>query len=228
MPIKERLELQDGAITLAAQLSRPNTLGAHPAVMIFPGGMEHGVIQAYDWIASRLADAGYITLTVTYRAKRPDHDPSDALIGFGWLAHQADVVPNRCGIFGHSRGGLAALRSAANDPRVRSVVSFAAPTDLAHYARSVSEFAPSRYRQVVEWLGGTPAKVPERYAMLRGLSYADRVSQPVLLIEGTLDMITPIEHTLRMDEALRKAGNNQVRVELIDRMGHFCELTTQG
>ena len=77
-------------------------------------------------------------------------------------------------------------------------------------------------------MGGTPEEVPERYAILRGLSYADRVRQPVLLIQGTLDMITPVEHTLWMERALREAGNQQVRIELIDRMGHFCELASLG
>lgn len=73
-----------------------------------------------------------------------------------------------------------------------------------------------------------PEELPDRYAMLRGLSYADRIPQPVLLIQGTLDMITPMDHALWMERALRDAGNQQVQVELIDRMGHFCELTGQG
>ena len=77
-------------------------------------------------------------------------------------------------------------------------------------------------------MGGTPEELPERYAMLRGLSYADRIRQPVLLIHGTLDINTPVEHTLWMEQALRAAGNQRVRVELIDRMGHFCEFTFQG
>ena len=144
------------------------------------------------------------------------------------LARQPNVALQRCGIFGHSRGGLTALRAAAHDSRIRSVVSFAAPTDIPQYIGSVASYAPSRYHQAVEWMGGTPEEQPERYEMLRGLSYADRVRQPVLLIQGTLDMITPMDHALWMERALRDAGNQQVQVELIDRMGHFCELTSQG
>jgi dienelactone hydrolase len=120
------------------------------------------------------------------------------------------------------------LRTAAHDPRVRSVVSLAAPTDIGRYVQSVAAFAPSRHRQIVEWMGGTREEVPERYAILRGLSCADRIRQPVLLVHGTLDMITPVEHTVWMEQALREAGNRQVRVELIDRMGHFCELASLG
>ena len=228
MPIKESMELTDGALRLPAQVSRPPALGAHPAVIVAPGGMEQGVISAYDWIASHLADAGYVTLTITYRAKQPVHDLQDVILGLDWLAGQPDIDRQRFGLFGHSRGGLAALRTAAQDPRVRSVVSFAAPTDIPHYVRSVASYAPSRYREAVQWMGGTPEELPERYEMLRGLSYADRIPQPVLLIQGTLDMITPMDHALWMERALREAGNQQVQVELIDRMGHFCELTGQG
>ncbi|HEY7494137.1 MAG TPA: prolyl oligopeptidase family serine peptidase [Candidatus Tectomicrobia bacterium] len=228
MPSKERVELHDGALRLPAQITRPHTPGVHPAVLVAPGGMEQGVIPAYDWIASRFAAAGHVTLTITYRAKQPVHDPQDVLVGLDWLAQQPDVAPQRCGIFGHSRGGLTALRTAAQAPRLRSVVSFAAPTDVPHYVRSVASFAPSRYQQAVEWMGGTPDELPERYAMVRGLSYADRIRQPVLLIQGTLDMITPLDHALWMERALREAGNQQVQLELIDRMGHFCELASQG
>ena len=228
MAITERLELHDGGVRLPVQVSRPTTRGIHPACIVAPGGMEQGVIPGCDWIASRLADAGYVALTITYHARQAVDDPQDVAIGLDWLARQPDVAPQRCGIFGHSRGGLTALRAAALDSRIRSVVSFAAPTDIARYASSVGAYAPSRYQQLVDWMGGPPEELPERYAMLRGLSYADRLRQPVLLIQGTLDMITPVEHALWMEQALREAGNRQVRVELIDRMGHFCELTTQG
>jgi dipeptidyl aminopeptidase/acylaminoacyl peptidase len=228
MAIAERVELHDGAIRLAAQVSRPNTPGVHSAVIVAPGGTQQGELAAYDWIAGRLADAGYVTLTITYRAKQAVDDPQDVLLGLHWLARQPDVAAQRCGIFGHSRGGLTALRAAAHDPRIRSVVSFAAPTDIGRYVQGVAAFAPSRHQQIVEWMGGTPEVVPERYAILRGLSCADRIRQPVLLVHGTLDMITPVEHTLWMEQALRDAGNQQVRVEMIDRMGHFCELASLG
>ena len=41
-------------------------------------------------------------------------------------------------------------------------------------------------------------------------------------------MITPMEHALWMERALREAGNQHVQLEVIDRMGHFCELGSQG
>ncbi len=77
-------------------------------------------------------------------------------------------------------------------------------------------------------MGGTPDEVPERYAAVRALDYADRIHQPVLLIHGTLDMVAPWDHSIWMEQALRAAGNARVRLELIPLMGHFLEMTTQG
>jgi len=228
MAIKQSMELIDGAIRLPAQVYRPQTPGLYPAVIVAPGGMENGVISASDWIATRLADAGYCTLTITYRARNSVDDPQDVILGLNWLACQSDIDRQRLGLFGHSRGGLTALRTAAQDSRIGSVVSFAAPADIPQYVRSIASYAPTRYRDVIQWIGGTPEEVPDRYAMLRGLSYANKISQPVLIIQGTLDMITPMDHALWMEGALREAGNQHVRLELIDRMGHFCELTGQG
>jgi dipeptidyl aminopeptidase/acylaminoacyl peptidase len=224
----ESVELQSGAVRLPAQLSRPETQSVHAAVLVAPGGMEQGVIPSLNWAATRFADAGYPALTITYRAKQPVDDPQDAVLGLDWLERQPDIDRRRIGIFGHSRGGLTALRVAAQDPRVRSVVAFAAPTDIPHYVRSVASYAPSRYQNTVQWMGGTPEAQPDRYELLRGLAYANRIHQPVLLIQGTMDMITPLDHALWMEQALREAGNQQVEVALIDRMGHFCELTGEG
>jgi dipeptidyl aminopeptidase/acylaminoacyl peptidase len=224
----ERVELEGGAVRLPAQLCRPDTEGMLPAVLVVPGGTEQGVVSSVDWVATRLAEAGYIALTVTYRARQPVHDPEDAILGLDWLERQPGVDRNRIGIFGHSRGGLTAWRVAAQEARVRSVVSFAAPSDIGQAVRTVAEYAPSRYQVLVDFMGGTPDEQPDRYALVRGLSYAGRIHQPVLLVQGTMDMITPVEHSIRMEQALKEAGNPQVRLELIDRMGHFCELTGQG
>jgi dipeptidyl aminopeptidase/acylaminoacyl peptidase len=228
VPIKESVEIAGGAVRLPAQLMRPPSPGPHPVVILAPGGLEQGAIAAYDWLASRLADAGFATLTITYRQKQGFHDPDDVAVALDWLAGLPGVDSQRCGIFGHSRGGLAALRAAAQDPRIRSVVSFAAPTDIRRFVLSVAGFAPSRHRQMVEWIGGTPDELPERYAMLRGLAYADHIAQPVLLIHGSADMNVPMEHALWMERALRDAGNPGVQIEMIERMGHFCEIAAQG
>ena len=93
MPTKERVELRDGEIPLPAQVSRPHTSVVHSALIVAPGGMQQGEILAYDWIASRLADAGYVALTTTYRAKQADHDPQDAVIGLDWAGTSTERRP---------------------------------------------------------------------------------------------------------------------------------------
>jgi dipeptidyl aminopeptidase/acylaminoacyl peptidase len=226
--IKENVEITGGAVRLAAQLIRPLAPGLHPAVILTPGGLEQGAIGAYDWAAERLAAAGFVTLTITYRAKQGMHDPDDVSLALDWLAARPDLATRQCGIFGHSRGGLAALRAAAHDSRIRSVVAFAALTDIRQFVLSVKDFAPTRHRMIADWMGGTPQELPGQYETLSGLRQAQRIRQPVLLIQGTADMNIPLEQAQRMEQALKDAGNADVRLELVERMGHFCEVGAAG
>ena len=43
------------------------------------------------FMRDRLADAGYVTLTMTYRAKQPIGDLQDVVVGLDWLARQAGI-----------------------------------------------------------------------------------------------------------------------------------------
>jgi hypothetical protein len=57
--------------------------------------------------------------------------------------------------------------------------------------------------------------------MLRAMPYADKISQPGLHVQGTMDMIPSMDQALWMERALRESGNEQVHVELIERMSPF-------
>jgi hypothetical protein len=41
-------------------------------------------------------------------------------------------------------------------------------------------------------------------------------------------LLTAMKHADWMERALKESGNEWVRVELTERIGHFCELTGQG
>jgi len=226
--LMQDIELTDDAVRLPARVYRPDRPGPRPVVVLAPGGLQQGNLLGHDWIGTRLAAAGYLALGITYRAANPLDDPLDVALALAWLEREPGADRDRLATFGGSRGGVTALRVAAGDPRVRAVIALAPPADLTRYTRSVAAFAPARYAEQVEWMGGTPDEVPERYAAVRALDYADRIHQPVLLIHGTLDMVAPWDHSIWMEQALRAAGNARVRLELIPLMGHFLEMTTQG
>jgi dienelactone hydrolase len=183
--------LGDGGAELPAAVYRPREAGLRPGVIVAPGGLARGSLEGYAWAGERLAADGFTALVVTYRAASPDGDVDDLALALDRLQGDADVDQERLAILGHSRGGMAALRAAVVDARVRAVVSIAAPVDIAQYVRSVADFAPSARDGVVQFMGGTPEEVPERYERVRAVSLAERIRQPVLLVHGAADMRVP-------------------------------------
>jgi dipeptidyl aminopeptidase/acylaminoacyl peptidase len=227
-PLGEAVELVGDGAVLPARVFRPTAPGRRPAVVVAPGGQARGSVELTEWLSSRLAAAGYVALSITWRAGYPIDDPRDIVLALEWLERDAGVDSHRLAIFGHSRGGMSALRTAASEPRLRAVVEAGAPIDLALNVRRFATYAPSRHNLLSQWLGGTPDEVPDRYEPLRAITYADRIHQPVLLIHGTADMTPPQDEGVRMAEALVAAGNSRVRLELVPNMYHNFSQGVQG
>jgi dipeptidyl aminopeptidase/acylaminoacyl peptidase len=219
----EEVTLAGDGVAVPARLYRPATPGPRPAVVLAPGGLARGSLEGFDWLASRLVARDYVVLTITYRNAVPLDDPRDIA-----LAPDPQVAPERLAIIGHSRGGMSALRTLALEPRLRAGVALAPPADLQWDVIGTAIFAPSRHRQLVEWLGGEPREVRDLLATISAITYADRIRQPVLLVHGTGDMTAPPDHSVYMARALEQHGNGHVRLELIPGMGHFFELQTTG
>lgn len=224
----EPVELAGDEVVLPGRVFRPLATGRRPGVVVAPGGQTRGSFEATEWLSVRLAAAGYTALSMTWRASCPLHDPRDVALALDWLGQDPRVDARELAIAGHSRGAMSALRAAAGEPRVRAVIAMGTPWDLAYNVRSFATYAPQREAILVEWLGGRPDDVPELYATVSAVTYADRIRQPVLLIHGTSDMTPPVHQVAWIERALREAGNAQVQVELIPGMGHHFELGVQG
>jgi dipeptidyl aminopeptidase/acylaminoacyl peptidase len=224
----EEVTLAGDGVALPARLYRPATPGPRPAVVLAPGGLAQGSIEGFEWLATRLVARDYVVLTITYRNALPLDDPRDVALALDFLQADPQVDRDRLAIVGHSRGGMSALRTLALDPRLRAGVALAPPADLQWDVIGTATFAPSRHRQLVDWLGGEPRDVRDLLATISAITYADRIRQPVLLVHGTGDMTAPPDHSVYMARALEQHGNDRVRLELIPGMGHFFELQTAG
>jgi acetyl esterase/lipase len=121
---------------------------------------------------------------------------------------------SRVCVAGHSAGGHLALCLAAFEPAVKRVLSLAGVLDL----RRAWELHLSN-DAVVEFLGGTPAEVPEHY---REASPAERAIPHAVqkLVHGAADDAVPYEMSKSYAERKTKSGEN---VELITplKAGHF-------
>jgi acylaminoacyl-peptidase len=224
----EEIELKYEGGALPALVCWPSGSGPHPGVVIAPGGLEQGNVNAYRWAAERLGTAGYASLVATYRAASPYSDAADLELATDWLAHSYRVDPGRLAIWGHSRGGLGALISAATDERLNAIVSICAPADLPEYMHRLGRYFPEARDSIAQFFGGLPEEVPQKYAAVQPLALVGKLMKPTLLIHGTGDMRVPFDQSVRLAAALKDAGNSHVQLELLPGVGHFLELATAG
>ena len=149
-------------------------------------------------------------------AKVSDFQRKNGLSADGRAGHDtlAKLDLKRICIAGHSAGGHLALCLAAFEPSVRRVLSLAGVLDL----RRAWELHLSN-DAVVEFLGGTPAEVPEHY---REASPAERSIPHAVqrLVHGTADDSVPYEISKNYADRKKKSGENAELITLPET-GHF-------
>ncbi|HLJ85479.1 MAG TPA: alpha/beta hydrolase [Candidatus Angelobacter sp.] len=204
----------------------PPGKGPHPVVFFIHGGYWR---SKYDLtyaghLCSALAKVGISTWNVEYRRVG---DP-----GGGWPGTFEDIraayrslrghakdsltkyhFKNLC-VAGHSAGGQLALCLAAFEPTVKRVLSLAGVLDLKRgWDLHLSNDAVSQF------LGGSPADVPDHY---REASPLERPIPKAIqkLIHGTTDDSVPYEMSHTYAQTKKKLGE---KVELItlEKTGHF-------
>ncbi|MFW5816241.1 MAG: alpha/beta hydrolase family protein, partial [Wenzhouxiangella sp.] len=118
----------------------------------------------------------------------------DQMVGVDWLRSQPFVDPDRIGIFGWSYGGYLALMALAQNPDAFAATVAVAPvTDWALYDTHYTE----RYL-------GTPQKQPEAYEQAKVLTWADQITDPLLLIHPMADDNVLFTHTTLLIQALQE------------------------
>ena len=190
---------EDG--TVASKLYRLKDLRARaPAIVVLPGRGRD--FSGLEWLIKPLAQSGYAVMAIGYRGIPVRYylkDVEDARNAITYLETVPYIDPSRIGIFGHSRGGMAALMTAASgDKRVRTVVAASAPTDhfksveekkfsAAHYPdrmRTREKPPPSTYsrsaRNRASRCRARPAHDSRAGELLANLSSIDRNRHPLV------------------------------------------------
>jgi dipeptidyl aminopeptidase/acylaminoacyl peptidase len=185
-----------------------------------------------DWLYRPLAQKGYVVMPISFRdipVRYYLKDVEDARNAINYLETLSFVDKARIGIYGHSRGGAAALMTAASgDKRVKSVVSASAPTD--HF-KSVAEKEPSaaHYPDRMRTRGVPPDEDPAYYRSVSAIYNANKMRDvPILLIHGAQDFLAFVDHSTNMYGALKVTGNRDARIEVIVGAGHFFERGMRG
>ena len=222
---------------LLLDLFRPHAAGARrlPIVVVIHGGGWVNRDKAYTSVyeAPTLARAGFLCASIDYRPSSEAPFPAaleDCKCAVRWLRANGARFggdPDHIGAFGMSAGGHLALMLACVKPAdgmegqggnddvssaVQAACSWYGPTDLAPAITQPGYFTPQVTANVRRFLGNPSL---ERAEYASPISYVAARWAPVLLVQGVLDPVVPVDQAQRLFDALRLTPNDVslVRVE---------------
>ncbi len=131
--IADDIRFPSGNLRIAGTLYTPSPLtGLHPAVVISHGGTRRGRrLALYTVVARKLAERGYIVLTIDFRGFGDSGRPRrfdttsdlDIIAAVDYLAANQRVDPARISAIGHSFGAGVAVAASLRDRRIARAVS---------------------------------------------------------------------------------------------------------
>ena len=219
----ERYDFTHNGASVEALVVRPVGSDAMPGLVLIPGYSR----TAYDLlpVAVRFARAGFATLSVSQPGFGGSTGPADfagprtfaALHAAAQrFAAEPYVDPARLGVYGYSRGALAAAQLATRTDLFRAAVLGGGIYDFAAAYRQVT--LPGIRSNMAAEAGTTEAAVRFRSPIhdVQGLD------GPVLIIHGADDLNAPPEQASALAERLTKLGRPH---ELIILAGRAHELS---
>lgn len=223
---------------LKLNMARPKTgRGPFPGIVcIHGGGFRAGTRDGFNKLCVRLAEHGYVAVTVTYRLAPKYQFPAavyDVKAAVRWMRANATkyhIDPDRIGTTGGSAGGhlaqfLAVTRgvkqfeghggNAHYSSRVACVVNFYGPSDLTKsYGASVdaAEVLPL-------FLGGDLKTARHRHIIASPLYWVTPNAAPTLCVQGTKDRYVAYEQAVWLVDRL-KAADVEARLMTIKGADH--------
>lgn len=160
----------------------------------------------------------------------------DIRAAISYLRARRDIDPDRIGIVGHSEGGAIAPMIAATDPRLRAMVTMAAPGEpgieismaqnkylvdrdttltplqrdsVLRAARSALDPAKQADPWVKSWMSYDPAPT------------ARQVKAATLILQGETDRQVPADQAEKLAALIRAGGNRDVTVRIFPSTNHL-------
>lgn len=189
------------------------------ATVVMPHGGPFGEFDTWEFNdeAQMLAQAGYAVLQINYRGSgnygRAFHHAGakqwggtmqdDVTDATRWAIQQGIADAGRICLYGASYGAYASLMGVAKEPSLyRCAAGYVGVYDLPMmYVKGDTQTRESGETFLREWVGPRDA-----LAAVSPVNLADKIKVPVFLAAGGEDQRAPIEHSKKMEAALRKAG----------------------
>ena len=222
---------------LKLNMARPKTGdGPFPAVIcIHGGGFRAGSREGYNGLIMRLAQNGYVAVTITYRLAPKFQFPAavyDTKAAVRWVrlnAKKYHVDPDRIGVTGGSAGGHLVLflgvtgdvkefdgdQNPGPSSKVTCVVDYYGPSDFTKsYGKSVdaAEVLPL-------WLGGDLKTALKKHLRSSPLYWVTPNAAPTLCLHGTKDKYVHHEQSQWLVDKMNAAGV-EAKLILLEGAGH--------
>jgi len=180
----------------------------------------------YDQIAAQ----GLAVAAIDYRLSGEARFPApleDVRTAVDWIRDHAagyGLDPGRVFLWGDSAGGHLALLAALTGATVRAAVAWFPVTDLAGMpsdladAGGVPDLGPDS--REARLLGAPAPSVPDLARQASPVTHASAGAPPILLLHGMVDDLVPAAQSVRLAEALGRAGA-RVELELVPGATHF-------
>ena len=195
------------------------------AVLLIHGGPKERVHNQYDPILSMLLDRGYAVLNLNYSGstgygreytERAKNNMglmvNEITTAFNWLEDNLNLPADKIVLMGGSFGGLLSLiadRNLAN----QCTVSYSGVYDLAAANQQMPGHRPTMFEHFVADRDELEQGLWDEYSPLQ---FDQQSSSNKLIVHGTLDYITRIEHARKYVELLQQQGKQVRYLELED------------
>lgn len=215
-------------VSLSIWKPKPATVPAPVLLMTHGGGFAGGsVTEQLLPYARWLADQGYLVIGANYTLSSKSVHAWNIAEGqiacaLAWAGENAAKYggdASRLGMYGESAGGNLVINTSYKIAKGTIVTSCPGPYpevqavstiypalgileayDNDHLLGETGRLFDEQY------LGGTPAQFPERYAAVQSVNSVSSKAPPTLIIFGASDHLVPPEGTRRFVDAARKVG----------------------
>ena len=202
-----------------------------PLIVMPHAGPRMRDVWGFDPLVQFLANRGYAVLQMNYRGSpgygQEFYDKGKQQFGGAmqddiedatrWAVKKGIADPERVAIVGGSFGGYSAMFALGHNPELyRCGVSIAGVTDWLRFLHNLDEEVYKFARQ--EWKEniGDPMTDEAMLKAISPVSFADKITAPLLLIQGDDDYTVPSDQAKAMITAMERAGRKPESLFLAD------------
>jgi acetyl esterase/lipase len=217
----------EGKLDVYAQRVPPNSPATPVVIFIHGGGWVQGTKEGsmLQGVLPYVA-MGYSVVNVEYRLANVSLAPAaieDCRCALRWVvAHAKDynIDVDRIVVAGASAGGHLALTTGmipasagmdrtcytTSEPKVAAIVNFFGIADIPDMLEGPNKKPfPESWPYTTQWLGNQPNRADIAKAS-SPMTYVRAGVPPTISIHGDADPLVPYNHSVRLQEALQKAG----------------------